>query len=52
MNRLDLFLFVLVVLGVALLSAPQFVASVLIGAGVIVFGLRWFVRSSRRRWRR
>ncbi|MET8428357.1 hypothetical protein [Nocardia sp. NPDC004860] len=52
MTRFNVFLFALVVLGVALLSAPQFVASLLIGAGVIVFGLRWFVRSSRRGWRR
>ncbi|MEV6101471.1 hypothetical protein [Nocardia sp. NPDC051981] len=52
MTRFDIFLFALVVLGVGLLIAPQFVMSVLIGAGVIVFGLRWFVRSSRRGWRR
>ncbi|MFE3222908.1 hypothetical protein [Nocardia sp. NPDC059228] len=52
MARLDLLMFGLLVLGVGLLVAPQFVASLLIGVGVIVFGLRWFVRSSRRGWRR
>ncbi|MFE3080906.1 hypothetical protein [Nocardia tengchongensis] len=52
MTRLDIVLFALLALGVGLLIAPQFVASLFFGVGVIVFGIRWFVRSSRRGWRR
>ncbi|MFB7722295.1 hypothetical protein [Nocardia sp. NPDC056100] len=53
MNRLTMLLVVIVASVFAVLSAPQFILSVLIGAAAIVFGLRWFIRSaSRRGWRR
>ncbi|MFE3057115.1 hypothetical protein [Nocardia sp. NPDC059239] len=56
MNRLTLFPFVFVGIVIAFYAAPGFVFSVIVSAFLIVFGVRWFVRSasaSRRRgvWR-
>lgn len=52
MNRPNLYLLVAVTLGFALLLAPQFVLSVMIGAAAIVYGSRSFIRAAQRRRRR
>ncbi|WP_458686394.1 hypothetical protein [Nocardia tengchongensis] len=52
MIRMNLALFAVIAFGIGLLTAPQFMVGLLIAAGVIMFGLRWFARSAGRGWRR